>query len=204
MPTLTRDPSFPQDRAALRQFLIERRSRLPANVRQAADRAIGQRLTGLIRAWRSRATDPAQVVVAAWWPIRDEPSLLTVFPEWIAEGFTVALPVVIGPKMPLSFIQWTPQTPMVPGPMQVPQPQAGVTIRPDLMLIPCVGFDQAGWRLGYGAGFYDRTLALDPVASIGVAYDLQELAAIEPHAHDRRLDAMVTETRLIPESWPSP
>ncbi len=113
----------------------------------------------------------------------------------IAAGGRAALPVVAGRGRPLAFCEWRPGCAMREGPLGIPYPANGSEARPELLLIPLLGFDALGYRLGYGGGYYDRTLAAaDPKPrTIGVGLELGRLATIHPQEHDVPMDCIVTE-----------
>jgi 5-formyltetrahydrofolate cyclo-ligase len=119
-----------------------------------------------------------------------------------ATGAELALPVVIARVMPLAFRRWQPGMPLVAGPFGTSHPgdREPLTV-PELLLVPLLSFDRARHRLGYGAGFYDRTLAglrkYFQVTAVGVAYAAQEVGAVPVGDHDERLDLVLTETGLI-------
>jgi len=99
---------------------------------------------------------------------------------------------------PLEFRAWAPDAKLVPGIWNIPVPADGAVIEPDALLVPLVGFDSEGYRLGYGGGYYDRTLASrrrKPL-TIGVGFELSELPTIHPQPHDIPMDAIVTEARF--------
>jgi 5,10-methenyltetrahydrofolate synthetase len=108
-----------------------------------------------------------------------------------------ALPVVIAPRSPLVFHAWSADAAMKPGRYRIPVPSEECAVVPDLLLVPCVGFDAARYRLGYGGGYYDRTLAHWPRAArpvtIGVAFEAGKCDALPHETHDVPLDAIVTE-----------
>lgn len=112
----------------------------------------------------------------------------------------VGVPVIPGPAQPLRFREWSPGCPMVAGDFGALIPQDGAWIDPQLVIVPLVGFDARGYRLGYGGGFYDRTLAglraRHPVLAIGFAFDAQELREVPIDAYDQRLDIIVTESGI--------
>ena len=117
----------------------------------------------------------------------------------IDAGAAAALPAVIAPGAPLQYRPWTPLTRMAPGRWDTLHPEDGPEVVPDALLIPLVGFDAAGHRLGYGGGFFDRTLAAlrpRPLA-IGVGFELGRLSSIDPGAHDERMDVIVTEAGVF-------
>ena len=138
---------------------------------------------------------PAPQVVAFCWPIKHEPDVRAVVAHWEALGARAALPVVVAEAAPLAFRLWTPDTKLAPDRYGIPTPISGDFIQPDLILLPLNGFDAAGYRLGYGGGYFDRTLAaLSPrPLAVGVGFEVNRLPSIRPESHDQRLDWIVTE-----------
>jgi 5-formyltetrahydrofolate cyclo-ligase len=118
-----------------------------------------------------------------------------------AHAGPVAVPVIEGMGLPLRFRAWHPAAPMVRGRFGALVPETGDWITPEVLIVPLVAFDRAGNRLGYGGGFYDRTLealrARGPVTAIGYAYAAQETDALPLEPTDQRLDLIVTETGII-------
>ncbi len=115
-----------------------------------------------------------------------------------AKGCTTCVPVVVENNAPLEFRTWSPGEPTVPGRWNIPVPEDGApVVDPDYLLVPMLAFDLAGYRLGYGGGFYDRTLeklrAMKPVVAIGVAYSAQQVDAVVHGDHDQPLDWILTE-----------
>ncbi len=140
----------------------------------------------------------ATMMVAFCWPQKHEPDLRPLIETWIRArqpGFAALLPVVVGTRQPLAFRAWTPQTPMTIDRYGIPTPAAGDFVFPQAILLPVNGFDAAGHRIGYGGGYFDRTLAsLQPrPLAIGVGFELARLDSIEPESHDQRLEWIVTE-----------
>lgn len=137
----------------------------------------------------------APQVVAFCWPIKHEPDVRAVVAHWEALGARAALPVVVAEAAPLAFRLWTPDTQLAPDRYGIPTPISGDFIQPDLILLPLNGFDAAGYRLGYGGGYFDRTLAaLSPrPLAVGVGFEVNRLPSIRPESHDQRLDWIVTE-----------
>lgn len=134
-------------------------------------------------------------VVGFYWPVRGEPDLRDAVGAWLA-GDTrrvAAMPIVTGTT--LTFHQWTPDGPMQAGAYGIPVPAHGRAVQPDCLLIPCVGFDSARYRLGYGGGYYDRTFeGLVPwPLTVGIAFDATRVDSIDPQPHDVRLDAVLTD-----------
>lgn len=137
--------------------------------------------------------------LAFYWPVRGEADVTPVVAHWLAADAkrSAALPVIVGEI--LEFAPWTAQTPLQPGPFGIPVPATGARIAPQLLLMPCVGVDSQRYRLGYGGGFYDRTLArIKPVpVKVGVAFDCGKLATINPRPHDIRMDLVITESGVL-------
>lgn len=146
--------------------------------------------------------------VAFCWPIRNEPDLRPLMAAWFvagAPGFVALLPVAVVPGRALSFRVWTPTGPMGADRYGIPVPVSAESAVPEALLIPVNAFDAQGYRIGYGGGFFDYTLAaLSQSASkplaIGVGYGLARVATTYPQAHDIRLDAIVTEAGV---HWPA-
>lgn len=157
-----------------------------------------------------RATFPylAARRVAFCWPIRNEPDLRPLMTGWLAAGapgFMALLPVADAPARPLSFRAWTPDCAMGADRYGIPVPLLGESATPQALFIPVNAFDAQGYRIGYGGGFFDRTLAALAQSSsrplaIGVGYSLARVATTYPQAHDFRLDAIVTELGV---HWPT-
>ena len=113
-------------------------------------------------------------------------------------GWVLAMPVVLGEGLPLTFRKWQPGEPTVPSIWNIPVPaETSPEVLPDVLLVPMLAFDRLGFRLGYGGGFYDRTLAklraIKPVIAIGVAYAAQEVAEVPREPSDQPLDFIMTE-----------
>jgi 5-formyltetrahydrofolate cyclo-ligase len=141
-------------------------------------------------------------VISVFHSFDTEISTFELFDKLIAEGWTTALPVVIAKNMPLAFRQWAPGEALVLGRwnIKVP-PEDAPEVVPDVLLVPLLAFDRKGFRLGYGGGFYDRTLeklrALKKITAIGVAYAGQEVDAVPHEEFDQRLDWIMTEKETI-------
>ena len=129
------------------------------------------------------------------WPIRSEYDARPLAQTLRARGAVTALPVVVAPGQPLLFCEWHPGVPLVKGPLGIPYPATSEPVTPTVLLLPMNGWDGAGYRLGYGAGFFDRTLASmkpRPIA-IGVGYELARIATIHPQSWDVPMDWVATE-----------
>lgn len=135
-------------------------------------------------------------VFSAYWPIKGEPDLRPLMAELHKAGITVALPLVETRAAPLTFRRWTPETRMVRGDWNIPVPPSDATVvTPDIALAPLVGWTAEGYRLGYGGGYFDRTLAvLKPKPFVvGIGFQEARLQTIYPQPHDIPLDLIVTE-----------
>jgi 5-formyltetrahydrofolate cyclo-ligase len=140
-------------------------------------------------------------VVSAYWAMGDELDANSLIRGLHARGNVIGLPVVMGKGLPLVFRQWTPETRFIPGGFgtQIPGPEAPEVV-PERLIVPLLAFDADGYRLGYGGGFYDRTLeklrAAGRVTAIGFAYAGQEVDSVPREPCDQRLDWMATESFL--------
>jgi len=176
-------------RKALRSELLARREAIAADRlqvwRKAIDRHLQYGFPGLARG-----------VLAFCWPIRKEYDARHLLRRLRDRGATTALPVVIAPRAPLLFREWHPGVDIALGKLDIPYPKAGAALVPDTVLLPMNGFDGEGYRLGYGGGFFDRTLealADKRPAVIGVTYELAAIETIRPQPWDRPVDYVVTE-----------
>ncbi len=144
---------------------------------------------------RAALADFAGAPLAGYMPIRTE---IDPLPVMAAHDGPVGVPVITGPGQALVFHRWTPGCAMVEGPFGARVPAEPVPLVPRVLIVPLVAFDARGFRLGYGGGFYDRTLAAlraaGPVTALGFAYAAQETPALPVDGFDQRLDAVVTES----------
>ena len=144
--------------------------------------------------WRS-FPGLAAAKLAFCWPIRGEYDARRLAERLRERGAVTALPVVVAPRQPLVFREWHPGVALVSGPLGIPYPASSDPVVPTAALLPMNGWDEAGYRLGYGGGFFDRTLvslAKRPVV-IGVSYELAKLKTIQPESWDIPMDWVVTE-----------
>jgi 5-formyltetrahydrofolate cyclo-ligase len=173
-------------RKQLRDRLLALRTALPD--RDASEERLRQRAAD----WLERADVHA---VGFYWPVRGEPDLRPALAGWLANDArrVAALPVVTGAA--LEFHQWVPDALVQAGEYGIPVPAHGRVIQPDCLLIPCVGFDAARFRLGYGGGYYDRTFAaLVPwPLAVGIAFDAARVDTVDPQPHDLQLDVVLTD-----------
>jgi len=177
-------------KAAARKAAFARRKEAHG---RGLDGAAQTRLLELLAPHRGR-------VIAGFVPIRSEINPLPVMVDLAADG-PVAVPVVEGAGQPLSFKQWRPGCRMAPGPFGAAVPVEGAVLVPEVLIVPLVAFDRRGGRLGYGGGYYDRTLqerrAKGRVLAVGYAYGAQEVDAVPVSPLDQNLDWIVTERGAI-------
>ena len=142
--------------------------------------------------------DLERLTVGIYWPFKGEYDVRTIARQLHARGARLALPAVVEKNRPLEFRSWAPGEKLVPGIWNIPVPADGQVVVPDALLVPLVGFDGGRFRLGYGGGYYDRTLASLPrkPLTIGVGFELSALQTIHPQPHDIPMDAIVTEARF--------
>lgn len=182
-----------QKRAA-RAAAIANRDAAHARGAGAARRAAAHMLHEIAQL-RARGT------VAAYLPIRSELDTRPLLLSLQGFGVRLAMPVVEGAGKPLRFRVWTPETPLAQTAFGLQEPAEGEFVTPDLVVVPLLAFDSQGWRLGYGGGFYDRTLAAlraaGEVTAIGFGYAAQQVPAVPRGPHDARLDAVATEIGIL-------
>ncbi|MCB2128153.1 MAG: 5-formyltetrahydrofolate cyclo-ligase [Rhodobacteraceae bacterium] len=197
------DPEQARDVARWRKA---ERARLRAERQDitVADRqAIGAALIAHLReVLRERSGGARGWVFSAYWPIKGEPDLRPLMAELHADGVTVALPIVETKAAPLTFRRWSPDTKMVRGDWNIPVPPPDAPeVTPEIALAPLVGWTAEGYRLGYGGGYFDRTLAaLKPrPLVIGIGFESARLQTIFPQPHDIPLDLILTERGIRAE-----
>jgi 5-formyltetrahydrofolate cyclo-ligase len=178
----------------LRAAALARRDALSAEQRAAAACAIAAR------------TPPLEItsstVVAGYAPIRSEIDPVPLMQSFAARGAALAMPAIAARNAALTFRRWTPGDALVRGVFGISEPPVTVAeVVPDIVLVPLAAFDRAGHRIGYGAGYYDRTLAQlrdrKPVIAIGLAFAVQEIPQVPALSHDVRLDYVLTEAGLF-------
>jgi len=188
------------DKAAVRRALIEERLNLPDRLERA------DQLQRVMRIWLVGRPD---VVIGAYWPIKGEFDPLPALHRWKEDGELtgetqrrrIALPVIDRQHKTLTFHAWYPGCPMEEDAYGIPKPKDTELVVPTLLFVPCVGYGAGGYRLGYGGGFYDRTLAaLEPrPVTVGLGFTQGYLDDFEPEAHDLPLDAILNDNGVV---WP--
>lgn len=188
-----RDPAIVAMKDALRREALARRAALDPEARTAA--------AATLAAMADRLPLAPGAIVSGFHAIRGEIDVAPLLAALAARGHPLALPALVGAD-DMVFRAWTPDAALVPGTFGLREPPADAPERdPALLLVPLAAFDAAGNRIGYGRGYYDRALTrLDsgparPTA-VGVAFSVQEVAAIPAEPHDRPLDFILTETGL--------
>lgn len=181
-------PTIRQWRKETRTRLIDQRIRISAEDRAAWSERISLALGQALASSEDK-------LIGFYWPFRGEYDPRSLLSSMQAHGTRLALPVIVERGQPLIFREWSPGSHMTQGVWNIPMPEAGETICPDLLIVPLVGFDAQGYRLGYGGGFYDRTIAGMPTKprTIGVGFELGRLTTIYPQSHDISLDRIITE-----------
>ena len=184
-------------RRAARERLLNARVALPADTLERHRHSIDHHL-------ERGFPNLAQGIVAFCWPYRNEYDARFLVRRLRDRGAVTALPVVVAPKTPLLFREWHPGVRVARGVYDIPYPAEGPALQPDTVLLPMLGFDDAGYRLGYGGGFFDRTLATiaaKPVV-IGIAHELAHLDTIHPQPYDIPMDWIVSDRGVYRRDGP--
>ncbi len=181
-------PEVREWRKSERRRLLALRAGMGREARSAAAASILPLVHEAIRGHGAKA-------VGLYWPIKSELDFRMLAELLNQDGIATALPVIIEKGAPLAYWQWSPGEPLERGFWNIPVPRQRRPIRPDAVLAPTVGFDRAGYRLGYGGGYFDRTLAQPdrPRLAIGIGLDFARLDTIWPQPHDIPLDLVITE-----------
>lgn len=175
-------------RRSERQRLLALRVSAPATERQQWGQRLEARLRPLLEERRG-------IALGVFWPFQAEFDPRPLIDWLVARGSAVALPAVVDKEGPLEYRAWRPGDPLVDGAWNIPVPQKRDIVIPHAVLAPLVGFDRDCYRLGYGGGYFDRTLAtLSPrPLAIGVGFELSQIETIYPQAFDIPMDIVVTE-----------
>ncbi len=179
-----------------RRRLLAERQQCPTAERDAISAAVRERVLEVL-------DGKLPNTLGIYWPIQGELNLIPIAEAVLAAGGAVGLPVVVQKAAPVEFWRWRHGERLVRGEWDIPVPRERVPIAPELLIVPLVGFDAGGYRLGYGGGYYDRTLAAATPRprTIGVGFSSARLATIHPQPHDIPLDVLVTENAILrPES----
>jgi 5-formyltetrahydrofolate cyclo-ligase len=183
-----------QIKAQLRRTGQARRDALPAEIRKAAAEIIAARAFPL-------AIAPG-MIASGFMPLKSEINPLPLMRKLTDAGARLALPVVAGRGKPLIMRSWQWGEPLVPGVWGIREPPpTAPELQPDILLVPLLAFDRRGHRIGYGAGYYDLTIAQlrakKPIAAVGIAFAAQEVEIVPRTAFDAQLDLVLTESETI-------
>ncbi|MCC6947753.1 MAG: 5-formyltetrahydrofolate cyclo-ligase [Bradyrhizobiaceae bacterium] len=178
----------------LRTEALARRDALAPEARAAAAEAIAARPLPV--------APRAGTIVSGFMPIKSEINPLPLLRRYAEAGAQLALPKIVGRGQALSMRAWSIGAPLVKGQWNICEPDAAAPeVEPDIMIVPLAAFDRQGHRIGYGAGYYDRTIqslrAKKPVTAIGIAFAMQEFDEVPALSHDARLDLVLTEREAI-------
>jgi 5-formyltetrahydrofolate cyclo-ligase len=181
------------DKRTLRSTMLAQRSGLDAEERRKA-------AAGLVEMWRLEKPFETPAIVSGFWPMAEELDIRPLMAELFEQGCQLALPVVVAKKQPLIFRAWRPGDALEAGVFGTlhPSPQSAV-VEPDALIVPLLAVDEEGWRLGYGGGFYDRTLeglrARKSITAVGVGFNAQIVPDVPHGPDDQRLDWLLTDKR---------
>ncbi|GAB4224498.1 MAG: hypothetical protein Tsb0032_29230 [Kiloniellaceae bacterium] len=194
-----------EDKRALRETAKAVRAAAARQDRQAG----GPAAAALRDLFLATVTLKADQVVSGYWPMSDEIDPRPLMMALAGAGHRLALPAIRAAGQPLDFRAWAPGDPLQPAGFGTQEPQAtAADLTPQVLLVPLLAFDAAGYRLGYGGGFYDRSLALlrdaGDTLAVGLAFAAQQVAAVPREATDQPLDLVVTESGLVTPSRPDP
>jgi 5-formyltetrahydrofolate cyclo-ligase len=181
-------------KSQIRREAAARRDALPAAERAAAAATIAARPLPV--------AVPVAAIVSGFSPLKSEINPVPLMRAFAAAGAGLALPVVAGRGKPLTMRAWAFGAPLVAGVWGIREPPPDAAeVFPDILIVPLLAFDRAGHRIGYGAGYYDMTIArlrgMKPVTALGIAYAAQEIAEIPTTPRDARLDFVLTEREVI-------
>ncbi len=172
----------------MRQALIGRRLSLDSAVRKTMGERAKRHLLETVDLRRFET-------LGVYWPVRGEIDVRDLAIEHLKSGGRVALPVVVTKAAPVEFWSWRPEMPMTRGVWNIPIPEQCEVLKPDALIVPLVGFDPQRFRLGYGGGYYDRTIAAAARRPycVGLGYEQGRLDSIFPQPHDIAMDLTVTD-----------
>ena len=186
------EPDFAAKRKHLREHALKLRQALPAERREAMTGQLVRHLDDLVNTLAPRS-------LGFCWPYRAEPDLRAWVQAWLAaEPARVAvLPVVLERHAAMVFRRWIPGVPMALDRHGIPHPAEGEALVPEVLLVPLNAFDDRGFRLGYGGGYFDRTLAAMQTIAVGVGFELGRVADTHPQQYDRPMQWVVTEAGVM-------
>tara|TARA_R110002072_G_scaffold50843_1_gene136488 strand:- start:14765 stop:15364 length:600 start_codon:yes stop_codon:yes gene_type:complete len=179
--------SINQWRRAKRESLVRSRIKVGSNQRKMNLEKIRLRLAEVLETLNKG-------IIGFYWPIKGEFDLRSFVEGYLAEEWSAALPAVVEKDEPLEFRLWTPETELLPGIWNIPTPIERNVVEPTVLLVPLVGFDAEQYRLGYGGGYYDRTIVnfKKRPFTVGVGLNIMRLKTIYPQTHDIPMDKILT------------
>jgi 5-formyltetrahydrofolate cyclo-ligase len=172
-------------------------------IRRDFHKASGERASfDLMELVSSSAALKNAEIISCFWPIQTEVNTVPLIHKLYKAGHQICLPIVVGNAQPLIFRQWTPETEMLEGAYKAMTPvESSPQLVPDLILSPLLAFDRNGYRLGYGGGFYDRSIeeikTTKPLVTAGLAYSVQEVDNVPTEKTDQKLDFLITEKEIL-------
>jgi 5-formyltetrahydrofolate cyclo-ligase len=188
------ESSIDEEKRVLRTAAQARRDALPVDVRRATAETIAVRKFPL--------TIAPDTIISGFMPLKSEINPLPLLQKLAESGARLALPAIAGRGKPLIMRAWEFGAPLDRGQWGIREPKPDAAeVEPDILLVPLLAFDRAGYRLGYGAGYYDMTIhrlrGLKPVTAVGIAFAAQEVPKIPTTPRDERLDLVLTEREVI-------
>ena len=200
-PAVSHSAAIHDRKQALREYALARRR----SARRTAGPGAGVRAANH---YLAAVPTPLGAVVSGYWAIGDEIDTMPLLARLAGVGFVCCLPAVMGKGQALDFRVWTPGAELSRGPFRIPEPLESATpARPTHLLVPLLAYDRDGYRLGYGGGYYDRSLralrAARSIVAIGMAYTGQLVPDLPRDEHDEPLDWIVTERGAMPIPRPA-
>jgi 5,10-methenyltetrahydrofolate synthetase len=186
------EPDFAAKRKHLREHALKQRQAMPVERREALTGQLIEHLEGLVETLAPR-------VLGFCWPYRAEPDLRAWVQAWLGaeSGRMAALPVVLERHAPMVFRRWTPGVPMPLDRHGIPHPPDGEALVPEVLLVPLNAFDDRGYRIGYGGGYFDRTLAGMQTTAVGVGFEIGRVPDTFPQQYDRPMQWVATEAGVM-------
>jgi 5-formyltetrahydrofolate cyclo-ligase len=186
---------LPDDKAAARKLAAANRLSAHEKMKVAAPLLLASQSFPAV-------LEPGFQFLSAFFPFRSEIDTRPLMVRLAGDGWTTCLPIIKGAGEPLIFRRWLPGEPLERGAMDIERPaDSAPEVEPDVLIVPLLAFDRLGYRLGYGGGYYDRTLsklrAKKRIIAIGVAYAAQEAESVPHAAHDQPLDYVMTERSVL-------
>ena len=180
-----------KNKSELRRLFLNRRAKL--NNKRIKELNLNQKLFNLLKKKKDFS-------IGGYYPVRSEIDIKKTLQKLIDLNHNISLPVILGKDRSLIFKPWKKNIPLINGEFNIKVPKTEIILKPNLLIVPLVAFNVSRFRLGYGGGFYDRTIDeynKNSLFTIGVAFDEQESSEIPTESHDKRLNAILTPTRMI-------